>query len=294
MYLLIIEKLPCLKIVKGTVMRGMGSIKRWFILYIFLPGVIFSQTTGKIVGKVIDKSTGEGLITANVAIEGTNRGTATDNKGDFYILNVPPGMYTIRVMYIGYKTKRIENVRVSVNRTTYLKITLEQGVVLGQTIVIQADKISLKKDQTSSIRNVSSEQLKLMPVENISGAISMQAGVVDGHFRGGRLSEVAYMIDGIPVTESFGGSGRSVDLEPEAVADLEVITGTFNAEYGQAMSGIVNAVTKGGSKKFTGRVSAQLGNYFTPHKDIFIGLSDSELNRNQDYKLNLSGPIWKN
>jgi len=292
-YLFKLDERPYHKIVKGTIMKVIGPIKTLLILCIFLPEVLFAQTTGKIVGKVVEANSGGGLIAANVAIEGTNRGAATDNKGDFYILNVPPGKYTIRVMYIGYKTKRIENVRVSVNRTSYLRIEMEGSAVLGQTIVIQADKVSLKKDQTSSIRNVSSEQLKLMPVEDISGAISMQAGVVDGHFRGGRLSEVAYMIDGIPVTESFGGSGRSVDLEPEAVADLEVITGTFNAEYGQAMSGIVNAVTKGGSKKFTGRVSTQLGNYFTPHKDIFIGLRDSELNRNQDYKFNLSGPIWK-
>jgi outer membrane receptor for ferrienterochelin and colicin len=84
-----------------------------------------------------------------------------------------------------------------------------------------------------------------------------------------------------------------VDLEPEAIQDLEVITGTFNAEYGNAMSGVVNAVTKDGAKQFHGSISADFANFFTPHKDIFIGLNDSDLNRNQDYKFQLSGPVWK-
>jgi len=274
-------------------MKGMGLIIKILVLAILFPAMLLAQTTGKIIGKVIDANTGEGLVAANVIIEETSRGTATDDKGDFNILNIPPGDYTVKIMYMGYKTKRIENVRISVNRTTYLDVDMEESVIQGESVVIQADRVTLKKDQTSSIRNVSGEQMEIMPVEDIGTAVSMQAGVVEGHFRGGRLTEVSYLIDGIPVTESFGGAGKSVDLEPDAVADLEVITGTFNAEYGQAMSGIVNAVTKSGSQNFHGTVSAQLANYFTPNKDIFLGLKDRELNRNQDYKFSLSGPIWK-
>ncbi|MBN2414563.1 TonB-dependent receptor [bacterium] len=275
-------------------MKGKGSIFAFLLVCFSMTGVLFSQTTGKIKGKVTDATNGKALEYANVVIEGTSRGTATDKNGEFTILNVPPGTYTLRVLYMGYQTKQIENVRVSVNRTSYYDIELNQSVVELAPVVVQASVVSMKKDQTSSIRNVSSEQIDVMPIENIGAAISMQAGVVEGHFRGGRLTEVAYLIDGIPVTESFGGAGKSVDLEPEAVADLEVITGTFNAEYGQAMSGIVNAVTKGGSSTFHGMISGQLGNYFTPNKDIFIGLDDGELTRNQDYKMSMSGPILGN
>jgi outer membrane receptor for ferrienterochelin and colicin len=121
----------------------------------------------------------------------------------------------------------------------------------------------------------------------------MQAGIVLGHFRGGRDTEVAYLVDGMRVSDAFGGSGRAVDIQPEAVEDLEVITGTFNAEYGNAMSGIVNAVTKEGGNAIHGSASGTLGNYYTDHNDIFIGLDRSEVTRNQDYKVSLNGPILK-
>ena len=252
----------------------------------------FAQTTGKIAGKVIDLETKDALAGANVVIEGTTKGAAADLDGTFFIINVPPGAYTLKVTMIGYEAVRIEGLQVSVNRTSFVDVKMKPTVLVGQEVVIQAEKVTMKKDQTSSVRNVSADQIDMLPVESVGAVINLQAGVVAGHFRGGRNTEVAYLIDGVKVTEAFGGEGRAVDLEPEAVKDLEVITGTFNAEYGNAMSGIVNAVTKDGERKFHGSASASAANYFTPHKDIFIGLKDSELDRNQDYKFQLSGPVW--
>ena len=121
----------------------------------------------------------------------------------------------------------------------------------------------------------------------------MQAGVVNGNFRGGRNTEVTYLIDGVQVDEVFGGSSSTIQLEPEAVEDLEVITGTFNAEYGRAMSGVVNAITKDGSNKFEGSFSSGFSEYVTGNTDIFVGLDKLVFNRNQDYKFQLSGPIFK-
>jgi outer membrane receptor protein involved in Fe transport len=269
------------------------SIMPVVVMMLVIPVISGAQTTGKIVGTVIGTDTNEGLPGANIMIEGTYKGTAADLKGDFFMINVRPGEYTLVVSMIGYKTQKVQGVRVSVNRTTTVNVRMDPTVVEGELVVVQAERVVIKKDQTSSIRNVSSDQIDIIPVENMTDVVAMQAGVVDGHFRGGRLSEVAYLIDGLPVTEAFGGSGRSIDLEPEAVEDLEVITGTFNAEYGNAMSGVVNAVTKGGGEKYHGSISVDFANYFTPNKDIFIGLEDTELNRIQDYKIQLSGPVWK-
>jgi outer membrane receptor protein involved in Fe transport len=77
------------------------------------------------------------------------------------------------------------------------------------------------------------------------------------------------------------------------VAELEVITGTFNAEYGKAMSGVVNQITKDGTNEFQGSFSSNYGNYLTPHSDIFPGIDIPSLNQNLDYKVQLSGPIIK-
>jgi outer membrane receptor protein involved in Fe transport len=255
-------------------------------------GSLNAQTTGKIAGKVTDQKTGDSLPGANIVIEGTTRGAVSDLNGDFYIINVPPGTYTLRVTLIGYEPVRVEGLRVSVNRTSDVEVKMAQTAVeIAEEVVVTAEKIAIKKDQTSSVRNVSAEQIELLPVEDLGTVISLQPGVVVGHFRGGRMTEVAYLVDGLQVDESFGGSGKTVDLEPEVIQDLEVITGTFNAEYGRAMSGVVNAVTKDGGSSFHGAASADLANYLTPNKDIFAGLKNSEIDRNQDYKLQLSGPL---
>ncbi len=259
-----------------------------------LPLMVQGQTTGKIAGMVTDASTGEPLAGANVVLENTTMGAAVGLDGTFYIINVPPGKYDLTVSMMGYDSKRVENLDVSVNRTVNLDITLKPAIMEGEVIVVQADKISEKKDQTSSLRTVSSDQIEALPIENVTEVVAMQAGVVDGHFRGGRSDEVAYMVDGMPVDEPFGGEGRTIDLETESIQDLEVITGIFNAEYGRAMSGVVNAVTKDGGNEFHGSFTGYAANYYSGHKDVFIGIDKYDINRNYDYRMNVSGPIIRN
>jgi len=263
----------------------------FIILITCAAGSAFAQTTGKIAGTVFDAQSGEPLPGANVLVTGTSLGASVGLDGSFFILNVAPGTYELSIEMLGYKTVKVEDVRVSVNRTAYLEITLESEVLEGDVIVVQASKIATKKDQTSSMRAISSDQIDILPVENVGAVISMQAGVVNGHFRGGRSNEVSYMVDGLPVDELFGGEGSTVDLEPESISDLEVITGTFNAEYGRAMSGVVNAVVKDGGDKLSGSVSVNSGTYLTSNDDIFIGLGEVDMLRNQDYKVNLSGSL---
>ena len=273
-----------------------SPVKLQFSLWIILvvSNLLVAQTTGKISGTVTDAETGEPLPGANVVVEGELIGAATDNNGRFHVINVRPGEYTVIVNVIAYKPIHVENVRVSVNRTFSLDVKMTPTVLEGETVTVTADRISFKKDQTSTIKNVSSDQIKELAIESMGAVINMQAGVVAGHFRGGRSTEVTYMIDGIQVDEAFSGQNTTVEIEPEAVQDLEIITGTFNAEYGRAMSGVVNIITKDGGNNFEGSLSSGYGNYYTRNENIFIGLTPSEFNRNKDYKVQLSGPILKN
>ncbi|MBN1466208.1 TonB-dependent receptor [candidate division KSB1 bacterium] len=250
----------------------------------------FTATTGKVAGKVVDKETGEPLPGANVTIVDTRYGAASDADGDFFIINVPPGLYTLRATMMGYSVVQMTDVKVSINSTVNLRFEMAPAVIEGETVTVTASLMSYKKDQTSSVRHISSDQIEVLPLENLDDVIEMQAGVVEGHFRGGRLGEVSYMVDGVPVDDSFGGVNSAVTIENDVVQDLEVITGTFNAEYGRAMSGIVNAITKDGGDRYHGRVNLQLGNYLTGNTDLFIGLKPVDV-RNQDYRLQLEGPL---
>jgi len=262
----------------------------FLMLLMFFSLQLNAQTTGKIAGIVLDANSGEPLAGANILLEETNMGAAVGLDGSFFIINIPPGKYNLSAQMLGYKTVQIEDLRVSVNRTTTLELELEQAIMVGDVIVVQAEKVAINKDQTGSIRTVSSEQMEKLPVENVGDVVAMQVGVVGRHFRGGRADEVSYLVDGIQVDDSYGGEDKTVELETEAIQEIEVVTGTFNAEYGRAMSGIVNQITKDGGDKFSASFKTSFANYVTSHDDIFIGLKAGEI-RNQDYKFQLSGPV---
>lgn len=262
------------------------------IIFLLAPMFIYSQTTGKISGTVTDIDTGEPLIGVNILIQGTSMGAATGIDGSFYIINVPPNTYSVKVGMVGYGTVIFNDVIVSVNRTVNLPVQMKVTLIEGEEVVVTASAVEIRKDQTSSVRNISSDKIEILPVENLEQVVAMQPGVVVGHFRGGRNTEVTYLVDGIQVDESFSGTGKMVTVEAEAVQDLEVITGTFNAEYGRAMSGIVNAVTKDGGNEFHGSFSTSFSNFLTPNNDIFLGLGkEFSLNLSQDYKVHFQGPI---
>lgn len=275
-------------------MNARRQITVWFLLMLIVSfNFMCGQTTGKISGKIIDKQNNEALIGANVLLIGTKLGAAADIEGNYYIINVPPGTYTVKISMVGYRSVVYKDIVVSVNRTTTINAELENENVNMQEVVVTVQAVNEKKDMTSSVKNVSGENIKTLPVENLNDVIGLQAGVVQGHFRGGRNTEVSYMVDGVSVTDGYSRDNYKVAIETEAVQDMEVITGTFNAEYGRAMSGIVNIVTKEGSNEFHGSVSSNFSNYFTAHSNVFYGLKAKDVTRNSDYKIQLEGPILK-
>ena len=118
------------------------------ILFVF-PLVIFSGTTGKLTGVVIDSETKSPLPGANVIVEGTSIGAATDMEGNYIIINVPPGVYTLKAMMMGYTTTNITNVRVNVNLTSTVNFELKPTVLeMGEEVTIVADREMIQKDIT--------------------------------------------------------------------------------------------------------------------------------------------------
>ena len=270
-------------------------------------------TKGKIAGTVIDDF-GETLIGVQVFIEGTTRGTLTDIDGRYSIVNLDPGTYTVVFSYIGFATVKVEKVEVIVDKTTTVDMTMKEEVIEGQEIVVTAERPIVEKDRTTTTAYISSEQLEALPLVSINEAINQQAGVVDGHFRGGRTGEVSYLVNGVPINNAFNNAA-SFDVEQNMVSSLEVISGVFNAEYGQALSGVVNIVTKGVSNEWSGNFLGFIGKiasnrqleFVTRNTDQtnFLGASDfsnkkfsyseaAPLIGDQDYQVSLGGPLIKN
>ena len=271
-----------------------------FAFVLFFCTLVFAQS-GKITGRVVDAKDGEGLPGANVFIEGTTIGAPTDVNGRFLILNVPPGTYKLVAKYLGYVTKTVEGVIVRTDLTTEMNFQLTTESFVGEEIVVQANREIIIKDLTSTESRVSREEIAKLPVQELKDVVQLQAGVTVSsngsiHIRGGRSTEISYIVDGVRVTDNFDNS-QGVRIENNSVQELQVISGTFNAEYGQAMSGIINVVTKAGSNKYDGNLRVWSGDYLTRNATIFQGTNNkiTGLNPTQQYNIDasFSGPIIK-
>jgi len=200
---------------------------------------LYGGITGKITGIVVDADSKQPLPGTNIIIEGTTMGAATDLEGNYIIINIPPGIYTVKAMMMGYTTMNVTEVRVNVNLTRTVNFELKPTVLeMGEEVTIVAERPLIQKDITSSRAIIGAQDMKEMPVENFYQVLQLQAGVVQGsggemHVRGGRSNEVTYLVDGISVTDPYSSS-MAVSVENSAIQELELVSGTFNAEYGQA------------------------------------------------------------
>jgi outer membrane receptor protein involved in Fe transport len=262
-----------------------------FLLILSLVSTLaYGGSTGKIAGIVKDSKTGEPIIGANVRLEGTTLGAATDFDGKYFIINVPPNEYALTVSMIGYSTSKITGVAVRGDLTTDIDVSLSETVLqVGQEVLIVAERPLVQKDLTATTAIVSGKEIAAMPVTEVGAVIALQAGFVSGSLRGGRSGEVAYWIDGVPVTDAYNGS-QIVEVNKSLVQELQVISGAFNAEYGQAMSGIVNITSKEGGPKLAGGVGVYGGDYLPGNDSIFPGNKFKPTNI-RDFEGNLSGPL---
>lgn len=252
------------------------SIVAGLIAVLCYSAVVYGGTTGKIAGKVTDAQTGEPIVGVNVLVVGMTLGASSDIDGEYFVLNVPPGTYTVRASAVGYTAMIVNAVKVMVDQTVRIPFSLQPQTVEMNDVLITAERPIVQKDLTSTTASVSGEEIASLPLEDVASVVNLQAGVVDGHFRGGRSNEVKYLIDGVSVNDVFSG-GFTLQAEVNSIAEIQVLSGTFNAEYGEAMSGVVNQVTKIAGERYTGEVSAYAGGYMTGRTGLFLGRDEKQL-----------------
>ncbi|MBD3376580.1 TonB-dependent receptor [candidate division KSB1 bacterium] len=217
--------------------------------------------TGKIAGTIIDKESGETLPGSNVQIVGTTLGAAADLNGEYFIINIPPGEYTIRASMMGFITQEKTNVKVFVDKTTRINFDMEPKVLEGEEVTISAYRPDVvEKDLTATKRSYDVEQILSLPgVQDVDDIVDLQADVDGGHFRGGRSGEAIYLVGGAEINNPLTGS---TTFNPIALAleQVEVYTSGFSAEYGNVQSGVINMVPKESGPTWETRVEVSSTN----------------------------------
>ena len=228
---------------------------------LFVTSSAFAQSgVGKISGKVIDADTGEPLIGANIILLNTNLGAATDIDGNYFILNITPGNYDVKVSYVGYAPKTIQGVRIVANLTYELNTDLSTDFTLPDIVV--EDKKFFEEKSTNTVKVIDSDAIDRLPVRGVSSIASLQSGVVvaegsggqsgnaEINVRGGRGSEVLYIVDGIPQNNLYNRDSEN-QVSNIAIDQISFQIGGFEAKYGQSQSGVVSVTTKSGKQHYS-------------------------------------------
>ena len=215
---------------------------------------VSAAITGKISGVITAEATNAPLANVTVTLVGTSTTATTNDDGYYVITNIPPGDYDVKVELTGYAAETVAATKVLAGLTTTLDFTLKSAAVQLEGITVTAVKPLIKKDVTQSTRIIESEDIEAMPRDTVNGILQTLPGVAvlnstgSVHVRGGRSMEIRYFIDGIPINDPIGRS-LGLSIGTNSLEQMEVITGGFNAEHGDAQSGIVNLITKIGTNK---------------------------------------------
>lgn len=257
---------------------------------VVLPVMIFAQTSGKLSGVVISAD-GTPLAGANVVLEGTTMGAATDENGQYYVLDVAVGTYSVRADYIGYRTHTVNNIRVSVGLTTGLDFTLEIAAVEGEEVIVTAERPLINLNATNTIAIFDAEIMQALPMRDIGSAINLTAGVVDGHVRGARTGDNAYYLDGVLLRDTWTGGNLTNSISQRSIGEVLILPGGMMAEYGNATGGVMLVTTATGGSKWTG--SAE---FVTDIGATEAGTEQDKLYSygNQILNFNIGGPISDN
>jgi len=240
-----------------------------------VPATAWAQgTTGTIRGKVTNQATGDPLAAVNVfviEIDGTvtTMGAFTNSEGDYVIINVPPGRYILRATMMGFKTHEVSELLVTVGVSTSQNFALETTVLdVGEVVTVTAERDMIQRDVTGTQQSYTIEEMERMAVTTTTDILSLQTnamtlsdnfeddipgyhdrGLEQVHMRGGRNAEVAFMIDGMQVTNLVFG-GQAAQVSPFSLSEMVIMAGGMSAEFGNAMSGIVNMVTREGGRSY--------------------------------------------
>jgi outer membrane cobalamin receptor len=245
---------------------------------------LISGMTGKIQGTVKNETTGAPVSYADVIILDSEMGAATDDNGAFFILNIPPGRYAVEISCIGFRTKRVENINVEIDQTYRLAADLTPTAIDLQPVTVTGQTPSVKKDMVGSTYIIRKVDIANQPLDYFTNIIAFQPAVANVdtalHVRGGRATEVQYLIDNVPIIDPQTGD-PAIYIAKGVIDEVIFMPGGFDVEYGRAMSGVINVITEYPRDRLSGRVYGKTETIMPYYYDFGY----------QDYQVSLHLPV---
>ncbi len=289
----------------------MNNLRKLAVLLVMaagiLPGPARAQGEVRVVsplapatikGRIFDAESGETMPYTNVFIAGTNIGTMAFTDGFYIIKGLRPGTYTVKASYISYGMGE-KTVTVGPGEIVNLDFHLEVHAIMAEPFEVAAERALIEVDRTGSAHFLGSKQMEAMPLDQVVDMIAQQPGVTlqdnEIHIRGGRADDTMFVVDGMNVNDPLAGGGYGYQIDPSIINEIQVLTGGFNAEYGQAVSGVVKVTTKEGSDRFEGKASFKRDYLWEPvdksdPRDWRTLTDFTEPNNIDIVKLSMSGP----
>ena len=245
------------------------------------PVALVVGVAGSLEGVITDAANGQPLIGANVLVISTRQGTTTDTSGFYRILNVRAGTYDVQASMIGYRPVTTTGVVVLPDRRAELSVQLPDSPIQMEAVEVVLERPLIETDVTGTAYRVDAGGLTDLPVDSFQDVIGLQPSTtVAGHIRGGKVRETIYLVDGLPVQDVIEG-GAGADLPLSAISQMTIQTGGFDAEYGDALSGVVNIISRSGGDEH--ELSVRLAK-----DDLFGG---DEVSHRNEVEIAASGPL---
>lgn len=213
----------------------------------------YSYAAGKITGRVTDRQTGEALIGANVFIRELAVGARTDNDGEYVIINVPPGTYNLTASFIGYESVTQTGINVISNRTVQASFRLSSSSLSKQEVVVAAEKPPVEKDLTASEQIIDDKNISRSFANTVPQLLETQTGIFQGYYRSSTQVQALYMLDNVSMNSGLF-SENYTGINTSTIQEIAVLTGGYNAEFGNARAAIVNVTTKTSKQGLKGTV----------------------------------------
>lgn len=222
------------------------------LLSLLLSHQMTAQTRSRISGVVKEADTGKLLAGVNVFIQDTYLGAVSDEKGNFIIINVPVGTYDLKATMMGYSAQVMNQVMVSADRVTRIEFVLRPMVIEGEEVVVTAQRDELHKEVSNTQLVVSDVQLtEATGIREINAFLKKLPGVSEDNgyltIRGGSADQTGMMVNGLSYT-NLGTGNAETSIPLSAIEQVSLLSGGYNAEYGNFRSGLINVTTKSGSK----------------------------------------------